>query len=69
MATYSEITKWIKRQHGFTPQTCWIADVKAAHGLTMRQAPNRISASAKVKPCPASKRAAIEQALRHFRMI
>jgi hypothetical protein len=69
MATYSDITQWIKRRHGYTAQTCWIADVKSAHGLTRGSAPNRINSTAKAKPCPASKRAAIEDALRHFGMI
>ncbi len=69
MATYSEITEWIKRRHGFTPQTCWIADVKSAHGLTRGQAPNRISPRSKMKPCPPNRRAAIEEALRHFEMV
>lgn len=69
MATYPQITDWIKRRHGFTAQTCWIADVKSAHGITKRHAPNRIDPKTKVKPCPAGKRAAIEEALRHFQMI
>ena len=69
MATYSEITAWIKKRHGFTAQTCWIADVKAAHGLTRGPSPNRINTNTKVKPCPAGKRRAIEEALRHFQMI
>jgi len=69
MATYPEITEWIKKRHGFTAQTCWIADVKSAHGLTRGHAPNRINPRAKVKPCPPNKRAAIEAALRHFHMI
>jgi 23S rRNA (uracil1939-C5)-methyltransferase len=69
MATYSEIIEWTKRRHGFTAQTCWIADVKSAYGLTRGSASNRINPRAKVKPCPASKRAAIEDALRHFQMI
>lgn len=69
MASYSEIVTWIRRHHGFSAQTCWIADIKAAHGLTTRQASNRIDPMRKVKPCPPNKRQAIEDALRHFRMI
>jgi hypothetical protein len=69
MATYPEIIDWIKKRHEFTAQTCWIADVKSAHGLTRAQAPNRIDPKKKVKPCPANKRVAIEAALRHFQMI
>jgi hypothetical protein len=69
MATYQQIADWIEKRHGFKAQTCWIADLKSEHGLTRGHALNRISASHKVKPCPQSKRLAIEEALRHFRMI
>jgi hypothetical protein len=69
MATYSEMTEWIKDRHGFAAQTCWIADVKSDCGLTRGAAPIRISSSTKVKLCPANKRGAIEDALRHFNMI
>ena len=69
MATYRQIIDWVRTHHGFTAQTCWIADVKASHGLTRGQAPNRIHPERKVKPCPEGKRAAIEAALVHFRMI
>ena len=33
MATYREIIDWVRTHHGFTAQTCWIADVKAFRGL------------------------------------
>lgn len=69
MATYRQIIKWVRANHGFQAETCWIADVKEAHGLTRSQAPNRIDRQRKVKPCPASKRSAIELALVHFGMI
>lgn len=69
MATYRQIIDWVRTHHGFTAKTCWIADVKASHGLTRRQAPNRIDPVGKVHPCPHEKRSAIEAALTHFKMI
>ena len=69
MATYPQIRDWVHTNHGFTAQDCWIADVKADHGLTRGQAPNRIDPDRKVKPCPEAKRSAIEAALMHFKMI
>jgi hypothetical protein len=68
MATYAQIAAWIRHEFGFVAQTCWIADVKAQHGLTRSQAPNRIDPTCRAKPCPDSKRAAIEKALTHFGM-
>jgi hypothetical protein len=69
MATYREIIQWVRTHHGFAAQTCWIADVKASHGLTRAPAPNRIDPNRKVKPCPPGKRPAIEAALAHFKKI
>jgi hypothetical protein len=69
MATYKEIRGYVRGKHGFQPKTCWIADVKAEHGLTTRQAPNRFSAASREQPCPPGKRPLIENALRHFGMI
>ena len=68
MATYREIIDHVRENDGFVAQTCWIADVKASHGLTKGPAPNRLDPKRKVKPCPPSKRAAIERALSHFGM-
>jgi hypothetical protein len=69
VATYRQIIEWVRAQHGFSAQTCWIADVKASYGLTLTPAPNRIDPERKVKPCPPGKRPAIEAALAHFKMI
>jgi hypothetical protein len=69
MATYAEIQNYVREHYGFVAQTCWIADVLSDHGLTRRQAPNRINHTERKKPCPESKRSAIEQALIHFAMI
>jgi hypothetical protein len=52
MATYQEIIGFVQRRFGYKiSHTCWIADVKARHGLTTRTAPNRQSASQRVVPC------------------
>ena len=68
IAIYQTLIGYIRETEGFTAETCWIAHVKAEHGLTRGPAPNRQGAE-RVKPCPKSKRAAIERALRHFGMI
>lgn len=66
MATYRQIQDHVKAAHGFTPKTCWIAHIKAGHGLTGSNAPNRINPERREHPCPPPKRAAIEAALVHF---
>ncbi len=63
MPTYKEVQARVKAVHGFVPKTCWIAHVKAMHGLTGRTAPNRISANRRIHPCPPDKQMAIEAAL------
>jgi hypothetical protein len=68
MATYKQIQAYVKNHFGWTPETCWIADVLASHGLTRRKAWNR-KGNERVRPCPNNKRGAIEEALRHFEMI
>lgn len=69
MATYRQIQDRVQRVDGFVPKTCWIADVKNAHGLTQRTAPNRMSDGKRLHPCPPARRASIEMALKHFGMI
>lgn len=69
MATYREIIDRVRQTDGFVAQTCWIADVKASHGLTRGPSPNRIGPDRKVKPSPPERRAAIERALMHFEMV
>lgn len=68
MATYLEITQWVKRHYGFHPKSCWIAHCKELNGLRTERAWNRRNESREV-PCPHSKRVAIESAFRHFAMI
>ncbi len=56
MATYKQIQAETKRQYGFVPKTCWIADVKAELGLISRVAANRIDSHGRKHPCPEEKR-------------
>jgi hypothetical protein len=63
-ATDQEIQKWIVRQHGFTPQSHWIAHCKELCGL-VNGAPER----REWEQCPPDKQPAIKQALRHFGML
>lgn len=69
MTTYAEIIDHVRANFGFSPKTCWIADVKADYGLTRGVAPNRKSSALRLHPCPPSKRAAIERALAYFGLI
>ena len=69
MPTYAAIREYVRKRHGFQPMTGWVAHVKEQHGLPMRQAPNRIDPAKRVNPCPADKKSAIEDALRHFGLI
>jgi len=69
MATYAQIEERVRKTSGFTPKTCWIAHILSEHGLTKRMAPNRADPNARAHPCPAARKAAIEDALRHFGMI
>lgn len=69
MATYREIQDDIRRLHQRAFKTCWIADVKHAHGLTTRIAHNRASHEERKHPCPAELRPIIEDSIRRFGMI
>ena len=60
MATYKQIQNWVKKEYGFVPKTCWIADVKHKSGLPMRKAPNRQGVE-RLYPCPSGK---VEQQIR-----
>lgn len=66
--TYGEIRAYVYARHGFSPRTGWIAHVKELRGLTLRPTHNRSGAS-RVDTCPPERRAAIEDALRHFGVI
>jgi hypothetical protein len=66
--TYIDIQAHVRAQYGFTPRTGWIAHVKELNGLSLRPTHNRGS-SARAIPCPAERRPAIEEALRHFGLL
>jgi hypothetical protein len=63
MPTYKRIQQEVRIAAGFTPETGWIAHVLSDRGKTTRQAYTRESDSARKKPCPPRKRAAIEAAI------
>lgn len=64
MSKYAEIRKFVQRHHGFVPKTSWIAHVEEIRGLAKRTRRSPASES-----CPAEKREAIEEALRHLRLM
>ena len=69
MATYPQITEYIKRKHGFTVNPCWISDVKDICGLPRRKTPNLKTHETRKHPCPQKKVDVIKQAFKHFDMI
>ena len=69
-ATYEAIKDYVKEQTGYKVSSLYIAQVKAKHGLDMRENFNLPkSEDARQPKCPAEKEKAIEDALRHFQMI
>ncbi|MEX0628161.1 MAG: hypothetical protein WEB63_06665 [Cucumibacter sp.] len=69
MATYKEIQDFVLTTRGYTPKSCWIADVKEEHHLTTRRAPNRKDEDQRSYPCPETKRPDIVTAFKHFGML
>lgn len=70
-ATYEAIKDYVKEQTGYKVSSLYIAQVKAKHGLDMRENFNlpKSEDDARQPKCPAEKEKAIEDALRHFQMI
>jgi len=66
MPTYKNLQDWVRTHFGFTPKTCWIADVKASSGIPIRKARNRHDPLRRAHPCPENRRRAILQGFRHF---
>ncbi|MFZ1725395.1 MAG: hypothetical protein WBO29_06240 [Albidovulum sp.] len=65
MATYQEIQHWVKENHGFSAQPCWISEVKAAALGLPHPEQNRDGTPRKKQmkqPLTASKRSAILEA-------
>jgi hypothetical protein len=63
MATYHEIQMYVHNKYKKSVKTCWIAHVKEMHGVKMRNAPNRISSTERVNPCPDWAKVMIEDAM------
>ena len=69
-ATYSEIKQWIQAEYGLKVSSLYVAQVKQKHGIVERECYNKPkSENAKQPKCPPEKEAAIEAALKHFKMI
>jgi mRNA-degrading endonuclease RelE of RelBE toxin-antitoxin system len=67
MATYKQIQDYVRKHHGYTPETCWIGHVKELVGLPLRTAHNRQGIT-RTKPCPPEKQEHIREALEYFGM-
>ena len=69
-ATYEEIKEWILTKYNVKVSSLYVAQVKAKHGLEMRDCYNRPRSENSRQPqVPKEKEKMIEEALRHFRMI
>ena len=69
-ATYDEIQKWVQDNFGFHVTNLNIAKVKQKHGIIERQNYNFPKSEDSRQPnCPEEKEKAIEEALKHFKMI
>ncbi len=69
-ATYEEIKEWILTKYNVKVSSLYVAQVKAKHGLEMRDCYNRPRGENSRQPqVPKEKEKMIEEALRHFRMI
>lgn len=69
MATYKAIQEYIKDKYNCSIKTCWIADMKEQCGIVTRTAPNRISESKRVYPCPMIHKEKILDAFCKFGMV
>jgi hypothetical protein len=64
MITYLKLMQRARELGARSIKTCHIAHVKAHHGLTTRQAANRIDAAIRKYRCPPYNWQPIEQAMR-----
>ena len=68
-ATYAEIKQYVLVKYGLKVSQLYIAQVKRKHGLIERINHNVGEGKNKVPQVTPEKEAAIEDALRHFKMI
>ena len=69
-ATYDELKAYIEKKYGFKVSNLYIAQAKAALGIKERENYNKPRTPGGRKPvCPPEKMKAIQEALRHFKMI
>lgn len=68
-ATYEEIKQYVLDNTGLKVSQLYVAQVKRKHGLIERINYNVGNGKSKVPQVPAEKEKAIEDALRHFKMI
>ena len=69
-ATYEKIKRWVEENYQFKVPYLYIAQVKQKHGIIERENYNKPkSENSKQPQCPPDKEKAIEDALRHFKMI
>ncbi len=69
MATYDEIKQYVLEHTGVKVSQLYVAQVKRKHGLIERINYNVGDGNSKVPHVPLEKGKAIEDALRHFKMI
>ena len=66
-ATYEEIKEWILKKYNTKVSSLYVAQVKAKHGLEMRDCYNKPRSENSRQPkVPPEKEKMIEEALRHF---
>ena len=69
-ATYEQIKAYVLKHTGLKVSSLYVAQIKQKHGIMERECYNKPkSENTKVPQCPPEKVAAIEAALKHFRMI
>ncbi|MBU3878189.1 23S rRNA (uracil(1939)-C(5))-methyltransferase RlmD [Faecalicatena sp. AGMB00832] len=68
-ATYAEIKEYVLKNTGLKVSQLYIAQVKRKHGIIERVNYNTGNGKAKIPQVPLEKEQAIEEALRHFKMI
>lgn len=69
-ATYQEIREWVLQEYGLKIFSSQVTHIKRKYGIVMRGNMSRpLTEGAKPPDISPEKEAAIEAALRHFRMI